>query len=106
MKWNGFPAHSSYFFILTDITPADMDDPMKLADYLSAKNIKRTDFAGMVGVSQSYITQICQGQIWPGRDIALRIMEATDGQVGPNDFLTAIDPSPRPVPASTSGEAA
>ncbi len=60
---------------------------MKLAHYLSAKSIRRTEFADMIGVSQSYVTQLCQGQIWPGREIATKIAEATSGQVTANDFM-------------------
>lgn len=76
---------------------------MNLADYLLAKNIRRTDFAEMIGVSQSYVTQLCQGQIWPGRDIASKIIEATNGDVTPNDFIR--ETGSAPVSEST-GEAA
>lgn len=60
---------------------------MKLADYLTDRAIKRTDFAALIDVSQSYVTQLCQGHIWPGRDIINRIAVATDGAVTANDFM-------------------
>ena len=74
---------------------------MKLVDYLLANNIRRTDFADMVGVSQSYVTQLCQGQIWPGREIVTKILEVTDGQVTPNDFVET-----SAVTNASAGEAA
>ena len=60
---------------------------MKLADYLSQNDIKRFKFAELIGVSQSYVTQLCQGHVWPGREIVQRIMDATDGMVRANDFV-------------------
>lgn len=60
---------------------------MKLAEYLELNEIKRTDFAEKIGKSQSYITQLCQGQIWPSHDVMVAIFEATDGQVTANDFI-------------------
>lgn len=60
---------------------------MKLSDYLAASGTTRAAFAEQVGVSQSLITQLCQDQVWPGRDVAARIVEATGGRVTPNDFL-------------------
>lgn len=60
---------------------------MKLAEYLHEHGIKRTDFAKEIGVSQSYVTQLCQGIIWPGRGIAERIVIATNGAVTANDFM-------------------
>jgi len=60
---------------------------MTLTEYLTTNSIKRTDFAITIGVSQSYVTMLCQGEIWPGRDIVKRIVDATSGQVTPNDFI-------------------
>lgn len=60
---------------------------MQLADYLTESSITRAAFAEKIGVSQSLITQLCQNQVWPGRDVAARIVEATGGKVTPNDFL-------------------
>ena len=60
---------------------------MKLADYLEKHDISRTDFAAKIGKQPSYITMVCQGQFWPGRDVMERIVEITGGKVTPNDFL-------------------
>lgn len=66
---------------------------MKLADYLAKHSIKRTDFADLIGVSQSYITQLCQDRIWPGRDIIGRIAAETNGAVTANDFMAPLSPA-------------
>lgn len=61
---------------------------MKLDTYLAEKGIARMAFAEQIGVSQSLVTQLCQGKIWPGRDVARRIAEATEGAVTANDFVS------------------
>lgn len=78
---------------------------MKLSDYLSQRGIKRSDFAGTIGVSQSYVTMICQGKIWPGRDVVTKINAATDGEVTANDFV-GLDQAVTPTPAPAATEAA
>lgn len=67
---------------------------MKLADYLSERGIRRNEFAEIVGVSQSYITMLCQGQVWPGRDVVERITNSTNGEVTANDFVERPAPTP------------
>ena len=70
---------------------------MKLHDYLQTKSIKRSEFAALIGKSQSYVTMLCQGAIWPSRDAAQRIAEATGGLVTANDFVASestTSPSP------------
>lgn len=61
---------------------------MKLADYLRENGITRSAFAEEIGVSQSLVTQLCQDEVWPGREVARRISDATNGEVTPNDFLS------------------
>ena len=65
---------------------------MKLAEWITTHQVKRTDFAARIGVSPSYITALCQGHCWPSRDVVARIMEATSGAVQPNDFFDAPAP--------------
>lgn len=60
---------------------------MKLADWLSTKKIKRREFAAAVGIGAPYLTELCQGIKWPGRDVAERIMRETKGKVTPTDFI-------------------
>ncbi len=60
---------------------------MNLADYLEARCIKRTTFASQIGVSQSYVTMLCQQTVWPSHDVMVRIMHESGGAVTPNDFI-------------------
>lgn len=60
---------------------------MKLADYLTHKKLGRSEFARLIGVSPTIVTQWCAGEAWPSADTAERIYRATDGAVTPNDFL-------------------
>lgn len=64
---------------------------MKLSDYIAKSGIKRQDFATLIGVSQGYVTQLCQGVVWPGREVAMRIAEVTGGAVTPNDFIKPVE---------------
>jgi 3,4-dihydroxy 2-butanone 4-phosphate synthase/GTP cyclohydrolase II len=60
---------------------------MQLSDWLEKHRVKRKDFAARIQMSPSYITAICNGTVWPGRDVAVRILTETGGAVKPNDFL-------------------
>jgi len=61
----------------------------KLIEWLKATNTRRNAFAREIGVSPSYVTQLCAGTIWPGRDVIARIRDATGGEVTANDFMPA-----------------
>lgn len=79
---------------------------MRLADYLRENGIRRNAFAATVGCSPTTITLLCAdppGQ-WPGRDLALRIREATSGAVTADDFLPGLAPGTPPAPASEAAE--
>src|SRR5450755_2253967 len=61
---------------------------MKLADWLSRNDVKRSDFARRVGLSPGAITQICRDEgAWISRETAEHIFAETKGAVTPNDFL-------------------
>jgi 3,4-dihydroxy 2-butanone 4-phosphate synthase/GTP cyclohydrolase II len=61
---------------------------MKLADWLTRNNVKRSDFARRIGVSPGAVTQICKGEgAWVSRETAEQILAQTRGAVTPNDFL-------------------
>jgi 3,4-dihydroxy 2-butanone 4-phosphate synthase/GTP cyclohydrolase II len=67
---------------------------MKLADWLTRNNVKRSDFARRIGLSPGAVTQICRGEgAWVSRDTAEQILAQTRGAVTPNDFL-ALAPTP------------
>lgn len=63
----------------------------KLASWLEETKTKRKDFAERIGVAPSLITMLCSGAVWPGRDVASKIRDATGGAVTPDDFLSAAD---------------
>lgn len=60
---------------------------MQLSAWLLANRVKRKDFAALIGVSPSHVTALCEGTVWPGRDVANRITDQTSGAVTANDFL-------------------
>jgi 3,4-dihydroxy 2-butanone 4-phosphate synthase/GTP cyclohydrolase II len=61
---------------------------MKLADWLSRNDVKRSDFARRVGLSPGAITQICRDEgAWISRETHEHIFAETKGAVTPNDFL-------------------
>src|SRR5580658_2037783 len=67
---------------------------MKLADWLTRNNVKRSDFARRIGLSPGAVTQICKGEgAWVSRETAEQILAQTRGAVTPNDFL-ALTPAP------------
>ena len=69
---------------------------MKLAEWFETegkgKGVTRTAFAQKIDVTPSYITALCNGSVWPGRDVASRIAEATEGAVSANDFVARDGP--------------
>ena len=61
----------------------------KLADWLHAdpKPMTKAAFADAIGVTAGYVSQLCgDTPPWPGRDLAKRIAEVTEGAVTPNDL--------------------
>lgn len=64
---------------------------MKLAEYLDLHDIRRGEFARLIGVSGGRVTQLCDGSGWPSRDVAERISAVTEGVVTANDFLRVVD---------------
>ena len=61
--------------------------PMKLSKYLSVMKLSQTEFAKAVDRRDSQISRWLKGERRPDWDSMLRIAEATDGAVMPNDFL-------------------
>lgn len=53
----------------------------KLDTYLASKNIRQADFALEVGTTQATISKLIKGAAAPSLSLALRIEEATDGEV-------------------------
>jgi len=60
---------------------------MTLAEYLYANRLTATVFAARIGRSIPTVSKLARGIDMPGWDTMAAIVEATDGQVQPNDFL-------------------
>lgn len=73
---------------------------MKLAKWLKEHHVKRSVFAEQIGVAPSYVTLLCSDEPgWPGRDVASRIREITNGAVTADDFLPPKPARSRRAPA-------
>lgn len=59
---------------------------MTLKQYLSEPGRSATLLATELGVSVSTITRAANGETIPSRELMKQISQATDGEVGPNDF--------------------
>lgn len=61
----------------------------RLAAWLKKNGRTRSAFAREIGVSAPYMTQLCAAPpvYWPSREVAERILKATDGEITPNDFM-------------------
>lgn len=66
---------------------------MKLTEYLSAAGHSATDFAAILGCETSTVTRILKGERSPSVHLAVKIEEATGGQVTPKDFVSD-EPAP------------
>lgn len=62
---------------------------MNLADYLRTTSQRASDLAAAVGCETSTITRFLRGERTPSLDIALRIQQATGGEVTPHDLLNS-----------------
>jgi hypothetical protein len=60
---------------------------MKLADFLSEKNITGPDFGRQIGVSGESVRRYCDGERIPKRSVMVLIFEVTGGLVSANDFF-------------------
>lgn len=76
---------------------------MKLATYLAAQEVKDAVFAERIGVTRMTLWRYKSGDRRPEWDVLERIVQATGGQVTPNDFLAATEAGD---PAPTEGAAA
>ena len=65
---------------------------MLLSEWLAREKILRKDFAERIDVSPSLITALCDGSVWPGRDVVRRIVAATGGEVTADSFIAAVAP--------------
>ena len=80
------PCSGAKNFACAEILDGLKVSAMKLAEYLKLHGIKRRDFAGRIGVSNGWITQLCEGGGWPSKQVAERIAAETGGKVTADDF--------------------
>lgn len=62
---------------------------MTLAEYLAVNGIKASTFADTISVPPSTVLRLLKGERSPRLELLKKIMEATNGAVTPNDFLSA-----------------
>ena len=60
---------------------------MRLTDFLSARSLTDSAFASMIDVHHTTVGRWKRGDTRPDWDVLQRIVEVTDGQVTPNDFI-------------------
>lgn len=60
---------------------------MKLKDYLKENNITTSEFAALAGLTQGYISLVCNGKRRPSADVALRIKHASGKKVSVLELL-------------------
>ena len=78
---------------------------MKLADYLTDRNIKPADFGTQIGVSYEAVRRYCVGQRIPDRKTMALIFSATQGAVTADDFF-GLEAVSHQAAAPSEGEAA
>ena len=68
---------------------------MKLRDWMAGREVTAKEMAERLGVSRVMITRITRhGQV-PRPDVMSRIVAATGGEVGPEDFYEIAPPARR-----------
>ena len=66
---------------------------MRLKDYFLLEQISEREFAALIRVSQSHISNISMGRKNPSLPLAKRIEEMTGGKVTTDDLLNPEAPS-------------
>lgn len=64
---------------------------MTLQDYLAEHRLTQAGFATRVGATQAAISRWVNGSRLPAWPHLVRINQATDGRVTPNDFLASAE---------------
>lgn len=74
---------------------------MNLREFLKARSMSEADLGRALGVGQATVNRYIRGERIPRPEVMRRIVEVTDGQVGPADFydLPVRDPTPQPEAA-------
>ncbi len=75
---------------------------MHLSDYLRPVDgdaVPASVLARKMGVSHTTVIRLANGLMNPSADMLLKLYEATDGQVTPNDMLGVVADSPATAPS-------
>ena len=64
----------------------ELSSMSNLRTYLSAQSLSQTDFAKLLGISKSYLSEIASGSKVPGLALALKIQAQTQGVVALDSF--------------------
>ncbi len=59
---------------------------MKLRDFMMAREMSEAQFGRLLGIGQATINRYARGERIPRPEVMRRIVEVTDGMVGPADF--------------------
>jgi DNA-binding transcriptional regulator YdaS (Cro superfamily) len=74
---------------------------MTLAEYITEASLTYSGFARHIGVSPETVRRYTTGERIPAHAVMLRIQQATNGRVTPNDFYSDPAAAP-PLAAATS----
>ena len=66
---------------------------MRLVDYLKANNLNRSQFAKMLGISPTHMSDICNKKRNPSLTLTRRIIKITNGKVSIGDLFNPEAPS-------------
>ena len=69
--------------------------PMHLRQYLKVKNLTAEKFGVLAGVSKHAVGKWCRGERFPRPEVMAKIIEVTEGAVGPEDFYEASEQTAR-----------
>ena len=59
---------------------------MKLRDFLADRNLSEAELGRLLGVGQATVNRYIRGERIPRPEVMRRIVEVTEGKVGPADF--------------------
>jgi DNA-binding XRE family transcriptional regulator len=63
---------------------------MKIADWMSLKDLTDAEMAALLGVDASTVNRVRRGETQPSWPLAAKIKNVTEGAVSADDFLPAL----------------
>lgn len=71
------------------VSPAITKGHQRLNAFFAATGVKHVWLAEKLGISRSYVSELCSGKKRPGRDLAFKIQDVTRGSVRASAWLEA-----------------